>query len=533
MSVRGLCCFCKYFRRNFLILFPNCVTSKVNIFPPQPAAVRLPDSSIQHGGTMKTTLRLVLILLVLSASAQGQWKCLYSTYDATLNGTGHNTASVGVISPNMFVALVMTPNARNFMLPYVNADSSQGRVNFCGYGSATANIYQVWTDGGFDQVSLLNAAKIVARPDSLIYVANNDVDHNILVFKFTGDTINAHVPFRRQPTGTKRIFGIAVDNNGYVYVSNDTTSGVTDDIKIYKPVGQWKDDHTDVPFRTIDLPDGVYRGITVSPTGSILFVSDATNRKILKFTGSPASGYTQNLSFSFQLGAADTLTTTALRPIPINLAYLTPNNILLAAIDVHGYSSSTNGSYDYGRVYLLNPNTGALISTDSTVSVIDAAKWNFTVTGAYNDRGDGTLYGTASGYTSLYDVTLDQSGNVYTQSYFGWTVDKWSFTGTLPTFTTGVEEVLGKVPTTFELSQNYPNPFNPSTIIEFSILKEGSVSLKVFDMLGRQVALLADEFKSAGTYRVTFNGNSLPAGTYFYVLQSGPSSITKKMVLLK
>ncbi|MGB2870079.1 MAG: T9SS type A sorting domain-containing protein [Bacteroidota bacterium] len=482
---------------------------------------------------MKNTLLLVLILLIFSASAQGQWKCLYSTYDATLNGTGHNTVSVGVMSPNKFVAMVMTPNARNFLLPYVNADSSHGRVNFCGYGSATANVYQVWTDGGFDQVLMLNAAKVVATPDSLLYVANNDADHNILVFKFTGDTVIATAPFRRQPTGPNRIFGLAIDNNGYVYVSNDTTTGVTDDIKIYKPVAQWKDDHTDVPFRTIDLPNGVYRGITVSPTGSTLFVSDATNRKVLKFTGSPASGYTQNLTFAFQLGAADTLVTTTIRPIPINLAYLSPNNIILAATDVHGYSSTTNGTYEYGRVYLLNPNTGALISTDTTVSVIDCAKWNLTITGAYNDRGDGTLYGNASGYTSTYDVALDQSGNVYTQSYFGWTVDKWSFTGTLPTFTTGVEEITSKVPTTFHVGQNYPNPFNPSTNIEFSILEAGHFSLRVYDLLGREVALLADEFKNAGTYRVRFDAGNLPAGTYFYTLQSGNLSETKKMILLK
>jgi hypothetical protein len=323
-------------------------------------------------------LAVVSLLVIASGTSMAQWQCLYATIDDTPNGTGHQTMSVGVIAENTFVALVMSPNLRNFMIPYSKADSTHGRINYLGYGgTATSGVYQTWSDGGFDQVALRNAFKLVARPDSSIYVANNDLEHNILVFKFTGDTVKAVAPYRRQPTGAKGIYGVAVDNNGYVYVSNDTSNGVTDDIKIYKPASQWNDSHTDVPLRTINLPDGVYKGITVSPTGSALFVSDATNRKILKFTGSPTTGYTQVLTFTFQLGAADTASATTLLPIPIHLGYLSPNNILFAAVDILGYGSAAY-TYDYGRIYLLNPNTGARVSTDSSMSIIDVAKWNFT-----------------------------------------------------------------------------------------------------------------------------------------------------------
>jgi hypothetical protein len=81
--------------------------------------------------------------------------------------------------------------------------------------------------------------------------------------------------------------------------------------------------------------------------------------------------------------------------------------------------------------------------------------------------------------------------------------------------------------------QNYPNPFNPSTMVEFSIVESGHVSLKVFDLLGREVALLVDEFKSPGTYRVTFNAENLTGGTYFYTLRAGNAGLTKKMVFVK
>jgi hypothetical protein len=101
------------------------------------------------------------------------------------------------------------------------------------------------------------------------------------------------------------------------------------------------------------------------------------------------------------------------------------------------------------------------------------------------------------------------------------------------------------VPTKFSLSQNYPNPFNPSTIIKYSIpvvdakfASAAHVTLKVYDVLGREVAILVEEMKSPGRYEVKFNvetlhGASLPSEVYFYRLQSGIYSETKKLILLK
>ena len=85
----------------------------------------------------------------------------------------------------------------------------------------------------------------------------------------------------------------------------------------------------------------------------------------------------------------------------------------------------------------------------------------------------------------------------------------------------------------YELLQNYPNPFNPSTKIKFTIAEFGFVSLKVFDVLGNEVATLVNEEKSAGRYEVNFNAVGLSSGIYFYKLQAGSFIETKKMVLLK
>ncbi len=89
------------------------------------------------------------------------------------------------------------------------------------------------------------------------------------------------------------------------------------------------------------------------------------------------------------------------------------------------------------------------------------------------------------------------------------------------------------VPASVALEQNFPNPFNPSTEIHFSLPDASHVKLSVFDLLGREVALLVDGERSAGYYSVQFDGKSLPSGIYFYRLQAGTYTEIKKMQLIK
>jgi subtilisin-like proprotein convertase family protein len=97
----------------------------------------------------------------------------------------------------------------------------------------------------------------------------------------------------------------------------------------------------------------------------------------------------------------------------------------------------------------------------------------------------------------------------------------------------GAEQVSSIVPAKYELSQNYPNPFNPVTNIKFSIPQSGVVKLKVFDILGKEVATLVNEFKQAGTYNANFDGAKLSSGAYFYRLETESFTDTKKMLLVK
>ncbi len=89
------------------------------------------------------------------------------------------------------------------------------------------------------------------------------------------------------------------------------------------------------------------------------------------------------------------------------------------------------------------------------------------------------------------------------------------------------------IPSEFTLYQNYPNPFNPSTVIQFELPKAGHVNLKVFDILGKEVAALVNEEKQPGVYRVVFTAEGLSSGVYIYRIQNGSSIYTKKMILMK
>ena len=98
---------------------------------------------------------------------------------------------------------------------------------------------------------------------------------------------------------------------------------------------------------------------------------------------------------------------------------------------------------------------------------------------------------------------------------------------------TGIEELNTGIPTKYSLDQNYPNPFNPATKIKFSIPADENVSLKVFNVLGQEVATLVNKQMKAGSYSFDWNASNLSSGVYFYRIEAGSFNLTKKMLLLK
>lgn len=99
-------------------------------------------------------------------------------------------------------------------------------------------------------------------------------------------------------------------------------------------------------------------------------------------------------------------------------------------------------------------------------------------------------------------------------------------------YTTDLEDE-GVTPSVYAVSQNYPNPFNPTTTIQYELPEASAVSVKVYDILGREVANLVDEFKNAGSYKVSFDASKLASGVYVYRIEAGKFNSVKKMVLMK
>jgi len=97
----------------------------------------------------------------------------------------------------------------------------------------------------------------------------------------------------------------------------------------------------------------------------------------------------------------------------------------------------------------------------------------------------------------------------------------------------GINQIGTEVPEKFSLSQNYPNPFNPSTVIKFGIAKQGFVTLSIIDMSGREIDRLVNENLAAGNYEAVFNGSNISSGVYFYRIQAGNFTETKKFMLIK
>ena len=97
----------------------------------------------------------------------------------------------------------------------------------------------------------------------------------------------------------------------------------------------------------------------------------------------------------------------------------------------------------------------------------------------------------------------------------------------------GIQQISAGIPEGFMLSQNYPNPFNPVTKLKFQLPKSSLVILKVFDAIGREVAVLVNEVLNAGIYEADWDASAYPSGAYYYRMNAGKYSETKKMILIK
>jgi len=206
---------------------------------------------------------------------------------------------------------------------------------------------------------------------------------------------------------------------------------------------------------------------------------------------------------------------------------------------------TTDGGYNW-ITYNLPPESGGIgISMIQNLHLINPDTiWGV---GAFTNRAKALIYLTTNGGVSWgYQLPDTNQINIYKYYYIqfynklkGWSYSLGSgvhtTTGGDTTIYTGIEnKIISKMPKKFELYQNYPNPFNQSSIINVRCSIGGVVKLKVYDINGKVVKNLIDEYKAAGTYSIRFDAGSLSSGIYFYsLIVDGIVVDTKKAILTR
>ena len=326
------------------------------------------------------------------------------------------------------------------------------------------------------------------------------------------------------------------------------------DVDVNGISGEW-------PYVTITLPD---TNAVYADTDTVVIIADAYDNdgeiSLVEFF----------VNDNVKIGECDTI------PYTFDWKNITPNNYTIYAVATDDFGNQRTSNRVPIKVgtpamvhleaeFATRQGTGMTIKSDVLASnglFVDIAANSGTITWTLPNVPQAGTYDIAFRYKCHYDTpkeqyinvngnraaTLSFEGNTTTwleigtsvnlnqgsntiqmELFWGWMyLDYLAVPGTI----TNVADI-NEIPINYSLEQNYPNPFNPVTNIKFSLPSNQKVVLKIFDVLGKEIKVLVDEEKSAGTYNVTFDASNISSGVYFYRLEAGSFTKINKMVFLK
>ncbi|MGN8225840.1 T9SS type A sorting domain-containing protein [Gracilimonas sp. BCB1] len=289
----------------------------------------------------------------------------------------------------------------------------------------------------------------------------------------------------------------SADRDGNIYVSNVAAT----DAPIYK-----YDSNLENPEELVTLTSGFSRDFQVSPDGNTIWWAGYTGPGVLE--------YSREDEFS----SFPTVPDTVLRGYKVESFDLHPQTYhlwigsgSLNDVPAEGIQPQTWYAFDY-----------ATLGSDETR--MDSIQWaaGADISAGYDESRPRGLDFSADGQTAFVGVFNGLSTEFDVQKFT-----------TEQVYTSNEDENKNEIPEGFSLEQNYPNPFNPTTNIEYTINQAGPVTLKVYDMTGREVATLVNARMSAGEHVVSFDASNLSSGVYIYSLQANGVRLTNKMTLIK
>ena len=472
------------------------------------------------------------------------WSVQYSSSSAILNGIDFSTANHGIAVGNGGKILRTSDSGLNWtdqgiIVPNLNdvflVDS------LIGYAVGRFGVIIKTTDGGLNWTQQLSGTFYnlygVAFSDANNGIAVGDsikvgVSHGLIL-----KTTNGGATWSRQVLGVPLVFNdiTFVNSNSWYVIGNSLVPGATFG-RIFK-----SDDAGNT--WTEQIPD-----INISRLVTKISAFDDSNLLIVGYGGALIRGINGgspnqainntlnnlNLPISNGQNATSTMTFTQPGDQPVNTTL--SQNIVSVEVTINEVIHTRTGDLTFTLEH-----DGV---TATLISEVGGNGQDFIST-VLNDNASIPIANGEAPFTGFFIPSNPLSVFNGMNAYGDWTLNvvdgfaandgvlnSWSLQITLDS-PNDIEEEDNLTPDDFVLYQNYPNPFNPSTVINFYLPVSGDVTLKVYDILGREVVTLLNETKNAGSYDVTFNAGGLASGIYLYRIQAGSFVETKKMILLR
>ncbi|MBS1514349.1 MAG: T9SS type A sorting domain-containing protein [Bacteroidetes bacterium] len=398
------------------------------------------------------------------------------------------------------------------------------------------------------QVNVTPFALVQPANNTTQITAPNDNSNITISWRSGGPGLKYKWQFKSGAFASPVTFNIPSNNSSFdttLTIVNSTLDGMLNALGVQRGdsmVGQWRVYAYRSP--TDSTASSETRNLTLRRVGSLPLNENFSGTTFppaewaLTFTGTQywtrqtASGYgvgsgsARYNMWSASAGTVQSLTSNVFPAVTAGANYLRFNyshGYYLAsgvlAADSIGIFTSTNGGTTWTSLITLKATQTPQVGVNSTSNLSTAAsQTQFTPTA--------TQWG-----TKIFAMPVGTNQVRFTgYSVFGNDAFIDDITAGGPT---GVTNPIGWIPEKFELSQNYPNPFNPATKINFAVPKQSFVSIKVFDVTGREVAALVNDMKTAGYHSVEFNASAFASGVYFYKIQAADFVDTKRMVLVK